>query len=698
MRTQLTSELAVSAECRAALEYLNELEDDPDHPAGSQVCAILQPLGVDETTLIAAILSDIRLADKLTLDVIHQRFGTQVEMLVKNVRNLISFKPTLENKNKTPEQAERLRRFLLSMVDDVRAVLIKLAFRVARLRLIKDFDPQLRKSIALETLDIFAPLANRLGVAQLKWEMEDFAFRYLEPDTYKKIARGLDENRIQREQYLHQFQEEFLHNLETTGVPAKVYGRPKHIYSIWKKMNDKQLGLDELYDLRALRVIVEDVTACYTVLGVINSNWRTVRREFDDYIAHPKPNGYQSLHTVVIGPEGKHIEIQIRTEAMHEFAELGFAAHWRYKEGSAQDNAMEKVIISLRGILDDGEGDSGLLENFQAEIFPDKVFVLTPDNDAVELSQGATPLDFAYAIHTEVGHRCRGAKVDGKIVPLTAILEQGQQVEVLTSKLPNPSRDWMNPQTGYLASPRARSKVRHYFHKLEYDDNLEAGHRILEQTIKRWNVHLEESGLIKHFRKKDLEGVHVDIGRGSIRQTQLDALYRPETPGKLLGGELKEDVADELNDEYKGRHTVSGVSDLLTRIAKCCKPIPGDEVVGYITLGQGVTVHKQDCPNMTHLPEERQNRLINIDWGQDIETYPVDVEIEAYQRNGLLNDITQLLSSLKVNLLRADSHYDMNYQIQMLEITVQIQDSEQLSLILNRLAQIKNVISASRKV
>ena len=698
MRTQLASELPVSREYRAALEYLNDVEDNLEHPTGQQVCAILQPLGVDDTTLIAAILSDMRLTDKLTLDVINHRFGSQVEVLVRNVRNLTSFKPTLEQKNKTPEQAERLRRFLLSMVDDVRAVLIKLAFRVARLRLIKDFDPQLRKNIAQETLDVFAPLANRLGVAQLKWEMEDFSFRYLEADTYKKIARGLDENRIQREQYLQQFQEGFLHNLKTAGVKAKVYGRPKHIYSIWKKMNSKQLDLSELYDLRALRVIVDDVTACYTVLGVINSNWKTVRREFDDYIAHPKPNGYQSLHTVVIGPEGKHIEVQIRTESMHDFAELGFAAHWRYKEGSAQDTAMEKVIVSLRGILDEGDEDSGLLEHFQAEIFPDKVFVLTPDNDAVELSRGATPLDFAYAIHTEVGHRCRGAKVDGKIVSLTTVLEQGQQVEVLTSKLPGPSRDWMNPQTGYLSSPRARSKVRHYFHKHEHDDNLEAGHRILEQTSKRWKVHIEESELLKHFRKDDLESVYVDIGRGSIRQTQLDAFYRPETPKKPSGDELKEGLSDRKADEQIGRHTVSGVSDLLTRVAKCCKPIPGDDVVGYITLGHGVTVHKQGCPNMTNLPEERQNRLINIDWGKNVETYPVDIEVEAYQRHGLLNDITQLLSSLSINLLRADSHYDDNYQTRMLEITIQIKDSEQLSLILNRLMQVKNVISASRKI
>ncbi len=693
MRTQSASELPVSEECRAAFEYLNDIEVNPERPTGHEVYAILQPLGVDDSTLLAAILSDMRLVDELTLDAIKQRFGSQVERLVRNVRNLNSFKPTLEHKNKTPEQAERLRRFLLSMVDDVRAVLIKLAFRVARLRIIKDFDPLLRESIAQETLDLFSPLANRLGVAQLKWEMEDFSFRYLHPDTYKKIAKGLDENRIERERYVQNFQQTFLQNLEDAGVKAKVSGRPKHIYSIWKKMNSKQLDLSELYDLRALRVIVADITACYTVLGVINSNWKTVRREFDDYIAHPKPNGYQSLHTVVIGPKGKHIEIQIRTEKMHEFAELGFAAHWRYKEGSSQDAAMEKVIVSLRGILDEGEEDSGLLENFQAEIFPDKVFVLTPDNDAVELPLGATPLDFAYAIHTEVGHRCRGAKVDGKIVPLTTTLEQGQQVEVLTSKLAGPSRDWMNPQTGYLASPRARSKVRHYFHRLDHDDNLGAGHRILEQTLKRWKIQLDEAELIHHFDKNDLDDVQVNIGRGSIRQTQLDAFYQPKIPKKVVRDGLKGSFR-----EQPGRHTVSGVSDLLTRVAKCCKPIPGDDVVGYITLGRGVTVHKQVCPNMINLPEERQNRLINIDWGTNEETYSVDIEIEAYQRRGLLNDITQLLSSLKVSLLRADSHFDDNYQIRMLEITVQAQNSEQLSLILNRLMQVKNVISASRKI
>jgi len=660
-------------------------------PTGEDVVIVLQQLHVDEETQIAALLSDHRLMDVLSLEEIEESFGSTIHGLVKNVRWLNKFRPCLKEEIQTPDKAERLRRLLLAMVDDVRAVLIKLAYRVARLRKLDRERYEIRRCIARETLDIFAPIANRLGVAQIKWEMEDLAFRYLDPQTYKKIAKTLEERRDEREEYVAVYEQQLDKILQENNIQAQIYGRPKHIYSIWKKMQRKHLDVGELYDLRALRVIVENVTQCYTVLGIIHTCWNSVPKEFDDYIAHPKPNGYQSLHTVVIGPQGKTIEIQIRTKSMHDFAELGFAAHWRYKEGGGQDGAMQKVILSLRSLLDEDQSDNSLIESFQTEIFPDKVFVLTPKGDVMELQKGGTPLDFAYAVHSEVGHRCRGAKVNGKIVPLTYQLHSGEQVEILTAKDPGPSRDWMNPQTAYLASSRARAKVRHWFHEQDRDDNLEAGKRILEQTQKRWGARAERlAELIRHFGKQDEANLLVNIGRGDIRQTQLDAFFKPELVKK------KQKIPVVKKDVEKGQAAITGVGNLLTRVGQCCKPVPGDEVIGYITLGQGITLHRQDCPNMLNLPEKRRNRLVEIDWGQETSVYTVDIELEAFDRTGLLNDVTQVFVSQKINLIRADTRTDVDNQTVYMKLTVQIQGADQLALIMNRLAQLNNVMEVRR--
>lgn len=660
-------------------------------PTGEDVVIILQQLGVDEETQIAALLSEHRLMDVLSLEEVEETFGSTIYGLVKNVLWLNRFRPCLKEEVQTPDKAERLRRLLLAMVDDVRAVLIKLAYRVARLRKLDRERYEIRRCIARETLDIFAPIANRLGVAQVKWEMEDLAFRYLDPQTYKKIAKTLEERRDEREEYVAEFERQLDKILQENNIRAQIDGRPKHIYSIWKKMQRKHMDVGDLYDLRALRVIVENVTQCYTVLGVIHTHWISVPKEFDDYIAHPKPNGYQSLHTVVIGPEGKTIEIQIRAKSMHEFAELGFAAHWRYKEGSRQDGAMQKVILSLRSLLDEDKSDNSLIESFQTEIFPDKVFVLTPKGDVMELQKGSTPLDFAYAVHTEVGHRCRGAKVNGKIVPLAYQLHSGEQVEILTANIPAPSRDWMNPQTGYLASSRARTKVRHWFHEQDREENLEAGKRILEQTQKRWGTdaaNLPE--LIRHFGQQDENTLWVDIGRSDIRQTQLDAFFKP----KLEKKKQKPHVAKK--NAQKEPAIVAGVGNLLTHVARCCKPVPGDEVIGYITQGQGITMHRQDCPNILNLAETRRNRLVEIDWEKEAGIYTVDIELEAFDRTGLLNDVTQIFLTHKINLIGVDTHTDIDTQTVYMKLTVQIQDADQLALIMNRLAQINNVMEVQR--
>jgi len=673
-----------------ALRHVESYADDiKTIPPGYEVAHILKTLKVDDETLAAAVLSDHRLLEELSISDLEKEFSPSIAVLVENVRHLNSFKPFLTDDTHTDENSERLRRFVLSMVNDIRAMLIRLAYRVARLRRLKQGDDG-RNLIARETLDIFAPLANRLGVAHLKWEMEDLAFRYLEPQTYKTLAKKLEEKRIEREAYVEQFIAELSTTLKLEGMVAEISGRPKHIYSIWKKLNKKNIDIDELYDLRALRVIVKDVEACYAVLGIVNNNWTSIKKEFDDYIAHPKPNGYQSLHTVIVGPEEKLVEIQIRSHQMHDLAELGYAAHWRYKEGGSQDEAMEKVIVSMRNLIDDTDQES-IFENFHTELFPDKVFVLTPQGDAIELRKGSTPLDFAYQIHTDLGHRTRGAKVDGKIVPLSYALQQHQSVEILTAKQPQPSRDWMNPNAGFLVSRRARAKVRRWFHEQDRDDNRAAGERILEQTIKRLNVNSDNviGRLTKHFHQSGDNATLIGIGRGDIRQTQLDGFFQPQAQKNPIK------KASTISKQAGGGE-VLGVSGLLTRIANCCKPIPGDAVIGYITQGAGITIHRKDCSNILSLREDRRERVVAVDWGKQAAAYTVDIEIEALDRTGLLNDITNKLVSLEVPIIRIDSNADIDTQFVKMHLSLQLNSAEQLALIINRLTQIESVRHVSR--
>ena len=441
---------------------LNAKEEKPIRPRGIDVALILKQLGVDVQTLLAALLSDPRLQDTVEIAAIEQDFGTTVANLVKNVNALNTFNVYSQDRTSGPEQAETLRRMLLAMVDDVRAVLIKLGFRVQRLRNLSKEGSDIRQYISKETLDIYAPLANRLGVGQLKWELEDNAFRYLEPNVYKKLAASLAENREKRERYVKDFIEILMDALEQGNIRAKVYGRPKHIYSIWRKMQRKQVEFDDLYDLRGVRITVDKISTCYAVLGLVHGLWKYVPQEFDDYIANSKENGYQSLHTVVVGPSGAMVEIQIRTEAMDSFAELGVAAHWRYKEGGKQDVAVEQSIASIRRLLEN-DADEALMQDFRSELYSDRIFVLTPKGQVKNMAKGSTPLDFAYAVHTEVGHRCRGAKVNNRIVPLTHALHSGDQVEILTTKQGVPSRSWIDSNLGYLKTPHAIGKVRSWF-------------------------------------------------------------------------------------------------------------------------------------------------------------------------------------------------------------------------------------------
>ncbi len=672
-----------------------EFDRDKHMPLSLDVADILRNLQVDQVTLIAAVLSDIRLSDTYSVEEIAEKFSSTIALLVKNMRWLHNFKPQSENETVIPEQAERLRRMLLAMVDDVRAVLIYLGWRLQYLRLLADAELYDKREVAQETMDIFAPLANRLGVSQLKWEMEDLAFRYLEPIAYKKIAKSLDSKRLEREAYLEAFIFNLRQLLEDMDIEAEVYGRPKHIYSIWKKMQRKELSIDQLYDLRAVRVIVSDVKACYTALGVVHEKWKHVPAELDDYIANKKPNGYQSLHTVVIGPNGRYVEIQIRTLDMHVFAELGVAAHWRYKEGGAQDAAMERVVGSLRRLLDSDDDDAELLEDFRAEIFPDRVFVLTPQGDIVELSKGSTPLDFAYAIHTSVGHRCNGAKVNGVIVTLDHKLNNGDQVEIITKKVEQPSRKWLNPTLGYVGSPSSRTKIRHWFRQQDHGKNLQDGKDVIEQEKHRLNLKkIDLEPLMKRFGQQSKKEFLIALGRGDISVAQLtDSL---EVPKKEEVKFRKVNVKNEHND--RGIQ-IQGVSNLLVEIANCCKPVPGDNIIGYITVGRGITIHRADCPNIDedNLGPDKSLRLAEASWGTETTAYTVDIQVTGFNKPGLISDVAQVLAKEQINVVNMNTKRGNTELISLLNISIQIENTGQLFDVLEKIAQLQNVIDAKRQ-
>ena len=661
-------------------------------PFGLDVAEILRNLEVDQVSLVAAILSDVRLADTYSIEMIAKEFSSTIALLVKNMRWLHNFKAS-SNEVSEPEQAERLRRMLLAMVDDVRAVLIHLAWRLQHLRLLANADLYEQRSFAQETMDIFAPLANRLGVSQVKWEMEDLAFRYLEPHTYKQIAKSLTSKRLEREAYIETFTDDLHTLLNKANIKAEVFGRPKHIYSIWKKMQRKGLSIDQLYDLRAVRVIVDDVQTCYATLGIVHEKWKHVPDELDDYIANRKPNGYQSLHTVVIGPQGRHVEIQIRTHDMNIFAELGVAAHWRYKEGGGEDAAMERVVGSLRRLLDRTEDDASLLEDFRAEIFPDRVFVLTPQGDIKDLSSGSTPLDFAYSVHTSIGHRCTGAKVNGVIVSLDKKLKNGDQVEIITQKLEQPRRKWLNPSLGYIGSSSTRSKIRHWFRQQDHEKNIQDGMEILEQEKHRLNIkEFDFEALQKRFHQQSKKEFLVALGRGDISVSQLTAAL--DIPKKEAVKLRKINI-----DKNKDRGIqIEGVSNLLVEIANCCKPAPGDEIIGYITVGRGITIHRKDCANIDtkNLGPEKSLRLAEATWGTETTAYTVNIQVTGFNQPGLLSDVAMVLAKASINVSDIGRKQGNTDLISILNITIQIENTAQLYEVLEKIAQLPHVVDAKR--
>jgi len=687
------SEQGSDALLRALRIALQAADDDP-RPRGVDVALILRELGVDETTLIAALLSDPRLREPLHTQAIEAEFGAPVAELVRNVHWLNTFKECEHTTVQSPEQIERLRRMLLALIGDIRALVIKLAYRLQRLRNL-DLEPESkRRCIAQETLDLYAPLANRMGIARLKWELEDLSFRVLEPEAYKSVARALEESRRERESYVTEFVRILRQALEAEGIRCEVKGRPKHIYSIWKKMQRKGLDIDELYDLRAVRVIVERVADCYAALGVVHGLWHHIPREFDDYIANPKDNGYRSLHTAVIGPRGRVVEVQIRTREMHEYAERGVAAHWLYKEGGQQDELMQRSIRALQQSLEAGEDDPQLMQQLRTELFQDRVFVLTPAGEVIDLPRGSTPLDFAYAIHTEVGHRCRGAKVNGRIVPLNHVLHSGDRVEILTAKEPRPSRDWLSPHLGYLRTTKAKSRIRQWFRQQDRERNIKEGRQIVERELQRLGVQSPDlQSVARRFNLNGVDDLYAAVGRGDVGVHQFaGALKVPGLKGPLR---MPGSGAGEASREAKGV-TIRGVGNLLTQRAGCCKPMPGDPVWGYITQGRGVSIHRRDCSELAALTAADPGRLVEVEWGGEPEVYPVDIRLLGVDRKGLLRDVTGLLADERVNVLRADTRTDPKDHSVRMELRIEVTDATQLSRILGKLSQVPSVLEARR--
>lgn len=702
-----TTPIDKDALLRAAIELS---ERDPDaHAAaarGARIGEMLTALNADREIIAAARLFPLLEENHLSAREISKQTTPDMSKLCRELVKLSRFglAPGWEpGQQLGVSQADALRKMLLAIADDVRLVLVRIADQLCRLQAAKDLPDSERRHIAIEARDVFAPLANRLGIWQLKWEMEDLVFRFLEPDMYKRIASWLAERRVDREDYIARAIAEVDDCLRAGGVKAQIIGRPKHIYSIYKKMQRKNVSFEHVYDVRAVRVLVDSVGECYTALGAIHGRWRHIPGEFDDYIATPKGNNYQSLHTAVVGPQKQTLEIQIRTHEMDAHAELGVAAHWKYKEGGKTDASFLHKINWLRSILEPGdnaESAGDLIDEMKSEAFEDRVYVLTPDGDIVDLPAGATPLDFAYHVHTDVGHRCRGAKVNGRMVPLTYKLDNGDRVAIITSKRGQPSRDWLIPQLGYLASSRARAKARSWFRHQDQEHNAIQGQALYEKEVARLGVttvHVSE--LAKDFGFSGATELYVALGSGDLNSVELVRAIEKKSAPPTLPPPLaprKRPASDSLSEGSGVR--IEGVGDLLTVIARCCKPVPPDDIVGYITQGRGITIHRADCVNVTRLRDTAPERLLEVAWsGHANQRYPVDVQIDAYDRPGLLKDLSTLLSIEKVNILSVNTRTDNATLEARMDLTLEIESLEVLSRVLQRIGQLPNVLAVKRK-
>ena len=663
-----------------------------------RVLATLQPLRADPEVLAAAALHlwpELRAALPAAALAGSPRLAPLLEGLAASEQ--VS---ALHHQRQGKGSAEGLRRLLLALVRDLRAVLVLLAVQLVRLREAAGLPADERRALAELSADIHAPLANRLGIWQIKWELEDLAFRWLQPETYQRIARLLDEKRADRERMIEQAMQRIREALAEAGIAADVGGRPKHIYSIWKKMQRKGVPFSELYDIRAVRVLVDDIPACYSALGLVHPLFPSIPSEFDDYIAHPKGNDYRSLHTAVIGPGGQTLEVQIRTHQMHEHAELGVAAHWRYKEGGGADASFERKVAWMRQLLEArDEGEEALMAGFSTELVEDRIYVLTPRGEVIDLPRGGTVLDFAYAVHTEVGHRCRGAKVNGRIVPLDHRPGTGDRIEILTAKASEPRRDWLLASNGFLATGRARDKVRAWFHRIDRTRNLQAGRELLEKELRK--VALLQADLapvLAKFRFETPEDLHLAIALGDLGPSQVSrtlhdhaqALKAPPQGSSMVSRRAPAPAS-------KAPFTVEGVGNLLSQIARCCQPVPGDDIVGYLTRGRGVSIHRANCPSAQRLLARDPDRRLPVEWGRKgASSYEVDLTLRAFDRKWLLKDLSNVIAQMGVNILGVQSRVDEGQGMAELRLAVRVADFGQLSDLLARLGAVPGVQEARR--
>jgi GTP pyrophosphokinase len=674
----------------------------PARDAALEVAEIVRTLDADDDVVVAAMLQPLLEKKLLDGDTAAKRFGAEATRLARALSQLGHFGLPPDW---TPErglesaQAEALRKMLVAVIGDVRLVVVRLAEQLQKMRSSKAAEAAVRRKLAVETREVYAPLANRLGVWQMKWELEDLAFRYLQPTDYKHIAAALKVRRSERERYIDELKEQLLGELRAAGIEAKIDGRPKHIYSIWRKMQAKGLAFEQLMDIRAARVLVNTVAECYAALGIVHSQWQFIPGEFDDYIATPKDNLYRSIHTAVIGPGAQPVEIQIRTHEMHANAERGVAAHWRYKEGGRGDQAYERKINQLRALLAPDGGDSvhDFLDRMRVDLFQDRIYVLSPKGEIVDILVGGTPLDFAYQVHTDLGHRTRGAKVNGRMVGLDYKLKNSETVEIIAAKTPQPSRDWLSPQSGFLASPRHRNKVRAWFRKQNEAQNKLEGRAMLDREIQRLGVHSPPMPeLLSELKLANTEALHEALGLGEISAAQvtgaIQRLLHARDARPAVTARPRAPAPREPDIE------IQGIGELLSTYAGCCKPVPPEPIAGYITVGRGVSIHSQSCANLARLRVKSPARVLELAWGaQAGGEFPVDIQVEAFDRRGLVRDVSAALADEKISIRAMNTTTDGRDHIARMQIGIQINGLPQLSRVLARIAQLPNVLGARRK-
>jgi GTP pyrophosphokinase len=671
--------------------------------AALEVAEIVRSLDADDDVVIAAMLRPLLDSRLLEREAAAARFGESALNLARELQQLGQFglpPDWAPGRSLEPGQAEALRKMLLAVIGDVRLVVVRLAEQLHKLRAAKSLDAAAQRRLATETREVYAPLANRLGVWQVKWELEDLAFRYLEAPEYKRIAAALNSRRSERERYIEELKAQLLGELQAAGIEARIDGRPKHIYSIHRKMQVKQLAFEQLMDIRAARILVNTVAECYAALGIVHSLWQFIPGEFDDYIATPKDNLYRSIHTAVIGPGGEPVEIQIRTHEMHANSEQGVAAHWRYKEGGRTDQAYERKINQLRSLLapaEGGETERDFLDRVRVDLFQDRIYVLSPKGEIVDVPVGGTPLDFAYQVHTDLGHRTRGAKVNGRMVALDYALKNSETVEIITAKTPQPSRDWLSPQSGFLASPRHRNKVRAWFRKQNESQNKIEGRALLEREIQRLGLASPPiPELLSELKLPSTEALHEALGLGEVSGAQVaGAIQR-----LLHAREARPDAPPRPRPavERAPDIEVQGIGELLSSYARCCKPVPPEPIAGYITVGRGVSIHAQNCANLARLSLKSPARVLPVTWGGigDGE-FPVDIDIQAFDRRGLVRDVSAALTDAKISIQGMHTVTDKRDNVAHMQISLLITGLPQLSQVLARIAQLPNVLSVKRK-